>query len=271
MGDTHCGHRVGLTPPGWQLQPLDDPDEKESVMYKRSKWLRIQQETWKLFSSRVTRSGPFDLVIGMGDMIDGTGFRSGGTELITTDRQVQCDIAIRVLRQTKCKNFCLVHGTPYHTGDVEDMEDQIAAHFDQLPGYRCEIGDHEWPEINGVVFDVKHSVGSSTVPHGRATAVAKENLWNIIWAEHKEQPRADILVRGHVHYYGHQDYMVNGRAKHLATIPALQAMGTKFGARKCSGHIDWGFVVVEIGPKGEISWQPNVLPIDAQRAQTSQW
>jgi hypothetical protein len=82
MSDLHCGHRVGLTPPDWQYRPG-----------VRSKWRKIQQACWNWYANEIEEAGPFDVVIVNGDAIDGRGERSGGTELLTTDRHEQVEIA----------------------------------------------------------------------------------------------------------------------------------------------------------------------------------
>ena len=253
--DSHCGHRSGLTPPGWQLRPSD----AES---KRIKWVKTEKACWDWFRKHVSRLKPIDHLIINGDLIDGTGHRSGGTELITTDRNDQIDMALKWIRWVDARTVHIVRGTPYHTGEQEDMEDLIASEL------QCSIGDHEWYDINGVVFDVKHAVGSSSIPHGRATPLLKEHLWNALWAEHEEQPKADVLVRAHVHYHLHAGGMLNGRPWLTMSLPALQGMGTKFGARKCSGHVDFGFVHFDIDSKGSYSWQAHIAKLQEHKAQT---
>jgi hypothetical protein len=257
MGDLHCGHRSGLTPPAWQLNPADDAEPK------RLKFAILQRECYTWWIKHVSRLRPINHLIVNGDLIDGTGFRSGGTELITTDRNAQIDMAIKLLRWVGADTINIIRGTPYHTGEREDLEDRVASEL------QCPIGDHEWLSVNGVVFDCKHAVGSSTIPHGRATPLLKEALWNGIWAEHEEQPRSDVLVRSHVHYHLHAGGMRNGKPWLAMTLPALQGMGTKFGAKKCSGHVDFGFVHFDIDTKGNYSWQAHIAKLQSQKAQIS--
>jgi hypothetical protein len=115
-----------------------------------------------------------------------------------------------------------VYGTPYHTTTNGDEWENIIAHragFDK-------IGSHEWIDVNGCIFDLKHHIGSSSVPHGRHTQSAKQHLWNLLWAEKGLQPKANVILRGHVHYHqycGGTDWVA-------ITSPALQ--GT-------DGSFDW--------------------------------
>ena len=270
-GDLHCGHRVGLTPPAWQQKPTNEKDEHQFLsMSLREKFYGVQSKCWKWWVSEITKLRPFHLAIVNGDVIDGNGVRSGGTELITTDRQEQTDMAIKALSIVQAPNWCFTFGTPYHAGTEEDYETRVAEWLDaQTWTDKVTIGAHEWPEVNGWVFDVKHKIGGSSIPHGRMTALLKDNLWNAIWAENNEQPRGDIVIRSHVHYYGHTDSWRGNREQHLATLPALQAMGTKFGARQCSGIVHFGFCYVDLPPdnSGEtIQWHALRLPTEVQKA-----
>lgn len=242
--DLHAGHLVGLTPPGWW-----SPDNTEIG--------KIQRELWIWWETSLQSFGPFDAALWLGDLIDGSGRRSGGTECITTDRLEQCQIAascIKAVPMCEGGKHVTVKGTPYHVGDEEDFEDVVAS----LVG-NMTIGGHEWAEVNGVVFDLKHKTGGSQVPHGRHTAIARERLWNVLWSERDYAPRADIILRGHVHYHnfcGGSDWLA-------MTMPALQGPGSKYGVRQCSGTIDVGFITFDIDEEGSYAWTPHLLRLQA--------
>jgi hypothetical protein len=87
-----------------------------------------------------------------------------------------------------------------------------------------------------------------------------------VWAEQGEQPRAQILLRGHVHYYQHEDRYIGDKWHHLAILPALQGMGSKYGAKLCQGHVQVGLVCIDIDEKGAITWQPHIARLDSQKA-----
>lgn len=268
-GDFHCSHRVGLTPPAWQWKTDANEIEDLESVHQQHKYGRIQAECWKTYKTLLKQTGPFDVAFLMGDLIDGTGERSGGTELITTDRDVQRDMAIQCVQELGAPIIVGVRGTPYHTGDSEDWEDQVYSYFNARSGYRAKVGDHEWPRINGVTFDLKHQVGSSAVPHGSWTALGKEWLWNQLWADAGYSPQADYIFRGHVHTAIGGWRFVGKRRVEVASTPALQAMGSKFGARRCSRLVDWGFYVLRITVKGNVSLEPHVIQIDSQKAKTT--
>lgn len=239
LGDMHCGHVVGLTPPDWRC--------------RRRKTGDAQAALYDAFLEICKGAGAVDVCIVNGDCIDGKGEASGGTELITADREEQCEMAIVALANVKAKKFVFTRGTPYHVGKEEDWENIIAERMD------AKINDVAFLSIDGVAFNVRHHAGSSAVPHGRHTGIAREALWDAIWAMRGEQDRANILLRSHVHYHA-----FSGDADFLAmTLPALQGKGSKFGARKCVGTVDFGAVIFECN-KGVYSWRSMTRRIKQQ-------
>lgn len=246
VGDMHCGHIAGLTPPQWTHGAIDDeghPLHKLAV---------ISDKLWNWYAAAVAQVGAVDCVIGMGDAIDGKGEKSGGTEIIEPDRLRQADMAIECYRVWQTSHRVFVYGTGYHTGNSEDFEAKVADAFN------AKIGSHEWIEANGIVIDCKHHLGSSSVPHGRSTALARDALWNQIWAVEGLQPAADIYVRAHVHY--HQVVSTfsqsKGRYRTAFTNLPLQYFSTKYGARRCSGLVHYGFTVLTIHKDGRYQLTP---------------
>ena len=256
VGDMHCGHMAGLTPPSWQRILLDDDEKKNQKAYELSRLL------WDQYTALLKKHAPYDFGISMGDSVDGQGKRSGGSELLTSDTDIQEEIAIKCHNQVgrhgkKGFEWVGVYGTGYHTGNETDWEDAVAREC----GFK-KIGSHVWIEVNGHVFDIKHSIGGSTIPHGRHTAIAKDRLWNIMWAEREQQPKAQTFFRGHCHFSS----FCGGPGWAALTCPALQAAGTKYGARRCSGLVDWGITVVEVDDHGEMSFYQDTVVIDQQKA-----
>ena len=234
IADMHCGHKVGLTPPDWwALYPKSNP--------RQQKISAIQRDTWKWFAKEVDRLKPFTHLFCMGDAIDGKGERSGGTEQKTADRADQAEMAAYVINYAEAPVVVMVAGTPYHTGSEEDWEAEIVP---KIKAKKVHFEGHAFPRINGVQFDLKHHIGNSTIPHGRFTAVARDKLWNHLWhVERQGQPNANVLIRAHIH-----ELRYCGTAYwHAVTCPALQGYGSKYGVRRCSGTVDVGFLVYDVG------------------------
>ena len=251
ISDLHCGHRGGLTPPKWQYSPYDD----DNVLGKFGK---LQSTVWDWYAKQIESVGPVDLLVVNGDAIDGKGAKSGGVEQLTSDRREQCEIAKIAVDLVDRKKTLIIKGTPYHTSsEGEDWEDVLA---DMVRAN--DVGAHEWVEADGVIFDFKHKVGSSMIPHGRLTAPLRSSLWNSLWAEQGLQPRADVIVRSHVHYH-----VYGGMAGTMVmTTPCLQAW-SKYGTVQCEGLIDLGMVLFEC-EKGGYTWGARLLNLEFMAAQS---
>lgn len=253
ISDTHCGHQAGLTPPGWQFN-------KNSSDKGRKNFQELQEKQWDWFSKSIKALGKIDILILNGDAIDGKGERSGTTEQLEPDMFKQADMAIEVVNFIQPTKTIMTYGTPYHTGQGEDVEGIIAKEVD------ADIKGHQFVDINGVIFDIKHKVGSSTVPHGRYTPIAREGLWNDLWSlEENGQPRSNVLIRSHVHYFS----CIMNSTRLAMTTPALQGFGSKYGTRQCSGIVDIGFIHFDIEQE-DYTWEHHRYTADVLKAQILQ-
>ena len=260
VADFHCGHRVGVTPARWDPGTREPADALDLATHRYNKYAAIRAETWGEYCTIVDSLGPIHLLIVNGDCIDGRGDKSGGLELIEHDLHNQVKMASEVILRAHAKSVVMTFGTAYHSGKLEDKELGIAELVQAVT-----IGAHEWPEVNGRVFDVKHKIGRSSIPHGRSTPMKRAALWNMLWADVGMQPRATVFIRSHVHYF---DF--TGDAHRLGIItPALQAMGTKYGARECEGLVDWGMVIVDVEKDGSYDWRAMLRPVESQRAKVT--
>jgi hypothetical protein len=241
IGDFHCGHAVGLTPSS--LNPRYDDEKKNELSAYR-------EGMWAWFMTKLGPYKPFDIAVINGDSIDGKGERSGGVEQITTDRNEQIQMARTIIDWISPKDVEFVAGTPYHTGVQEDWELALARHYNK------ELHGELNLEVNGKILNFKHFISGSGIPHGRATGLMRDRLWNQLWAEGDEFPKADAIFRSHVHYN-----IVIDQPEYLgAILPALQGYGSHYGIRKVSGKVHFGFMVVDIdNDTGDITWHRHIL------------
>lgn len=246
LADMHCGHVAGLTPPKWQYRR-----ESDDAYLKH--FGEMQHAEWQWYKNVCKELQPVDALIVNGDAIDGKGEKSGGTEQITTDRREQTVIAADCIREMKAKEVYLIFGTPYHGGNEEDWEAVLA----QEVGAQ-KVGSHEWFDAEGLIFDCKHFVSGSIIPHGRHTSISRDKLWNEMWAAKGGQPLADVLIRAHVHYFN----FCGEPGKLMVILPSLQ-LWSKFGARKQSGIINTGLVHFDVVSKDDYSWRPHLVEMRA--------
>ena len=246
ISDFHSGHVLGLTHPGYDFTT---GHKTKTAHYA------VRRTIWNWYKDTVQRLKP-DIVIMNGDCIDGKGEKSGGTELLTLDRDEQCEMAIAGLQAIPRRpKLFMSYGTGYHTGNNEDWEDIIAREMKAE-----KIGAEDTIDVNGLLINYRHHIPRSGIPHGRHTAAAKERLWNLIWAERGEYPKADIIVRSHVHYHA----FCGGPGWLAMTTPALQGYGSKFGARVVTGTVDVGMVHFDIWSKDKWEWKAHLLRFPAE-------
>jgi hypothetical protein len=112
----------------------------------------------------VDKLKPIDILFVNGDEVDGKGKRSGGTELISTDRSVQAEMAAFCIQYIGAPKVVMTYGIPYHVGASEDWEDIVAEKVSAV-----KISSQEWPQVNGVTFDLRHKVGNTTIPYTKGT------------------------------------------------------------------------------------------------------
>lgn len=252
IGDLHCGHTVGLTPPGYQF----GPDRN------------VQAAQWEWFCRHVGELGQVDFLLLNGDAIDGRGERSGGLEQIAIDRKEQVNMALEVVKLISPRSMVMTYGTPYHVGREENWEDVLRDKIATELGIPIKLGDHETAAlgdcaaVDALILDAKHKVGGSQIPHGRHTAIARERLWNLMWAEREQRPKAHVIIRSHVHFFGY----CGGQGWLAMTLPALQGLGSRYGARECAGTVDTGFVVLDVVSKSEYGWRAETVADSTRKA-----
>lgn len=248
ISDLHAGHVLGLTHPDFNpAYPRGSPEYKFGLR---------RRELWNFYAKTLADLKPIDVLIVNGDAVDGKGTRSGGTELLTTDRDKQADMAAVAILEAEAGKVFMSYGTPYHTGTDEDWENAVASEVGAE-----KIGGHDWIDVNGVVIDYRHFVSRSIIPHGRHTPIARERLWNILWAEWGEFPKSDIIIRSHVHYFNY----CGGFGWMAMTTPALQGLGSKYGSRIATGSVDFGLVNFDIESKENWTWQSHILKLRQSR------
>lgn len=247
IGDTHCGHDGGLTAPEFQ-RPLTNETDGHRLNVAQT-----QRDLYNWHRTSVVHGGPYDIVILGGDFVDGKQGKSDGEDLWSTRRKDQVECAVKCLRplirKGRTKVFG-VKGTRYHTEG--DWDDEV------LEELGAEVSHHEFLEINGKVFDVKHKIGCGGAPSSRP-GVRNEWLHSLIWNAHGAGPRADVVIRHHAHTYWHE-----GDGAYLGiVVPGMQWF-SDFGQLNVSRWIGIGCVkfTMETGSKEMPKWEAMLAKLD---------
>lgn len=244
IGDFHCGHVLGLTPPNWHCEEY------------RS-W---QLPLWNFYAEAMKQFGHVDAAFLGGDLIDGPGFKDTALHL-TTDVGKQAEMALQAISLIDADTFRVIRGTGFHVDGHTSYEDKIAdgLGIDAVDEYRCDI--------YGRLFDVRHVVGRSDTPYGQHTQNQKELINEMLQAELEDYKSADVLLRNHVHYCTENRIgdAKRGVLRHVYTAPALQLRGPKQSSftrklRTWVYHV--GVTLIEVDPKSkEVFIRPFLMPI----------
>ena len=262
LSDEHCGNVAGLTHPDCDVSyGQEDGDEPKYHGSRRARQARQRSALWRWFEERIDAYRPFDVVLNNGDAIDGTGIRSGATELLCSDRDEQVEMAQAVLDFVAGRkaDIYMTYGTPYHTGDVEDWEDVLAR---EVHAKRIEGEGHY--DVRGVQIAMKHNIGNTASPASRFTALSNAQIKQHLWALRGQQPKANIIIRSHVHrclYAGEP-----GTRSYVTTTPGLQGLGSKYGIRRVDGlPTDFGFLVFDILDLDHCFCMQEIASLEMQR------
>lgn len=220
LSDMHCGSIVGLTHPDY-------------FNYHKN----IQKVLWDFYINSIKKIGPVDLMISLGDLIDGPG-KKGSRQHITTDLEEQTDMAIAAIEMVKTKKHIFVRGTTFHVEDSMEHENRIAKHFDS------PIADAQKIDINGCILHCKHTTGKGSASYGSATPLQSGAINQLLCDAAAGNVKADIFIRGHVHEFINIERIIGT----MISLPALQMKGMAYG-RRYSGYYDLGIVWLDIRSK----------------------
>ena len=186
FGDPHFGSRHGLWPVSWL--PNDSP-------YSGVRYLG------QCFDHLVASWPDVDVLILMGDLIEGKAQKSQATGVFTANVGEQVKGAIEGLRPlaAKAKRILRVTGTPYH-----DQFDDPLATLDLALGVERvqQVFNISLPTPDGrpSVLNVAHHPPGGGVLY-EATKLNRQILWNIIASTTRKIPAARWIVRAHLHSF----------------------------------------------------------------------
>ena len=243
ISDTHVGSSFAVFPEDFK-NPEDDAPVTLNRLQKRllREWERLARE----FS-------PADVIVLLGDLIEGPQSRERLGTLKLQNVAHQADAFVQLFSSTwRWRKLYVVRGTSYHV-EVQGVhaEELIAR---ALGAEKVDSGKFSDYVINLKIHDktlnCAHHVGFSRVPHLRATPILRELVLN---------NGADIIARGHVHYYAEVR-----TAKGIAfTCPSWQ-LPAPFQFRRGTFGLstEVGIVVAEIEEGKRPAIEPHLMRFD---------
>lgn len=233
-------------PHGGALSGLTHPD------YHRKDYLAVQEPFWAWWWEKTKDLPRYDVLLILGDATEGPG-KKGTLGLLTTDPDEQAEIGAAAFRHIRARHKIAVFGTPFHTAGESSYEKLFAS----ILG--ADIRTEQRFILDGVRFQARHDVGTSTIPYGQGTPTLKEAVRDALQSIIEDYQIADVYLRGHTHYH-----MFIGNCLAMAmTIPCLKiplADYEPFGRKMKPQYYDVGFTEFEIRG-GRYSWDTRRMPL----------
>jgi len=249
VSDLHILSRYGLMPPGSRQQ--DDP-------------LRgMQAYIWKCFQHFVRTCPPLDVLVVVGDVIEGTLQLRGEPRGTSSDDPVtQVNAAVTTLRplRAKARKCYLLHGTPFHDahGDrMEQLGERLETEAWGAGGRRAgQVLALEW---QGLRFNISHHqtrgwmwLGGSASRQAVLAAAAEAA---------RKLPHADVIVRADLH----TQILMRTLGKWMCFLPGWTMPNPhairKMEATRAYLQTDIGAAVMTREDDGTIGWRLFEYPI----------
>lgn len=199
ISDLHFGSTTGLCPA--EGMALDDGGE-----YKPSRFQVELAGAWKRFFEWIDKKTDKGcdkraLVIN-GDLVDGVHHNT--VAIATNNIMTQEKAAIESLKPV-AKQFDCVYvnrGTEAHAQPGSQSDERIAA---GIGAVKDESGNSSrwqlWLEVEGIVFNVAHHIGTTSSAAYESSAVMREMVAALVEAGQWGQRMPDVFVRSHRHRY----------------------------------------------------------------------
>lgn len=186
LGDTHCGSHFGLWP--------------EEDLPPSAKWSGVRYLNECFDHLLAAWPEQLDLLVLMGDLIDGNQRKAEATGLFTASLGEQVDGAIRVLAPIakRAKKIIRVTGTEYHEGYHRALEKLDLSLGVRMAAQVIDV------DLSGQILNIAHHPsGGSALYLG--TKTDRESLWSMIAEVARKVPPARWIVRAHLHEYHRQE------------------------------------------------------------------
>jgi predicted phosphodiesterase len=214
LSDTHPGSIYGMLPPnfvGSNQQPVGQN--------------ALQKYTWECWLDMIRWAGQVDAIMIVGDVVEGKQFKSHASELclplVSDQEQASIEVFTPLIDATKPKKLFFIKGTFYHDDEMGRSVDNVAKALKATTYEGLGVGTYAKEvldiDIEGVPFDFSHGISVSGGLY-RAVAIDREALWSAIAGKTGKAPKADVIVRGHAHYFVHVEHVT----KHAVILPAWQ-------------------------------------------------
>jgi len=192
ISDVHVGSNYAIFPEGFR-----NPEDGSLIDLNV-----YQKQLLKFWESLASKLAPADIIVLLGDLIEGQQMKEKFGTLKLQNIQHQADAFVHLFSSSwKWRKLYVIRGTDYHVATLGmHAEEYIARRLgaekidaDKYSAYDLKL------EVDGVTIHAAHHVGYSRVPHYRFTPLAREMWLARLFDDYFG--KIDILARGHVHYF----------------------------------------------------------------------
>lgn len=242
VADFHAGSMYGLHPPEFVSYDGSAKPQNAGQVYL---W-----QCWKDFIARAKKFHPAFVIVN-GDCVEGPQRKSNGFEVSLPSPDDQVSACIGVLNELKAVTgnvpWFFTMGTPYHVGEWGSAEENIARALEARAYPSIGVGrfcrEALWLAVEGVILEAAHHIGGASGFY-RLTAIDREGQWSAMAAKaSKGVPRADLLIRSHVHFYAYGEHA----SKQMLTTPCWK-LADRYSRRSSLHrfHPDIGGILLEV-------------------------
>tara|TARA_B100001750_G_scaffold144681_1_gene115519 strand:- start:10698 stop:11531 length:834 start_codon:yes stop_codon:yes gene_type:complete len=151
-----------------------------------------------------------NLLVINGEPMDGANKKQLGQQSWTTNIEDQMRDSEKLINDIPYDELMFVRGSGYHvqvdgTNFEEVMANRMGAMRYKAYGGQGATDYYAFVDINGKMFNFSHHVGFNKWAAYRTTAIARE-LAGMHFEKDKLHP-ADVIVRSHVHYFVHVEFV----------------------------------------------------------------
>jgi len=249
VSDIHNGSSTAICTPEPEIADLE-------TTYRPNK---LQQELYSVWQECIDDlvQKP-DLLVINGEPVDGANIKNAGKQSWTTNLQDQLNDTEKLLNEIPYKKLLFTRGSGYHVDQQGTNFEEIIAKQMNADRYKAFGGSgmtdyYALVEIHGKIFNFSHHIGFARWASYRTTSLAREMAGMVF--EKDKMGKADVLVRSHVHYFVHVEFVHT----HGFTTPAWKYPdGHLFRGGTAGTTPDIGMVEVIVEPNGEILVQKHI-------------
>ena len=253
VSDIHNGSTTAI------CTPEPDMADKDTT-HKPNKLQKALYQGWLNCIDDLTQK-PTLLVIN-GEPCDGGNRKQLGMQSWTSNINDQLNDTVKLLDLIPHYNLLFNRGSLYHVGlDATNFEEIIAEKMG-ADSYRAFGGSgktdyYSLVEMYGKHFNFTHHVGFNKWAAYRTTALAREMAGMVF--EKDKMGRADVIVRSHVHYFVHIEFVHT----HGFTTPAWKFPDSHLFRGGTAGTTpDIGMVEVIIEPNGDLFVEKHIQELN---------